>query len=130
VRAASRVDEGLNLKYVALGMVLAVLSAFILAGVVGLIIYQGWLSEAYSPLAMNVVSFLCLLLGAVYAGRRAGRLGWAHGGLTGLLYLVAVSALGLVLFDQLAPWLVLLERLGLALLLGALGGTVGVNLRG
>jgi len=129
-RTVTRVNEGLRLKYVALGVVMAFIGAFILSGVVGLVMYQGWLSEVYSPLTMNIVSFACLFFGGLYAGRRAGTLGWAHGGLTGLFYLAAITALGLLLFDQLAPLLVLLEKLGLGLVLGALGGTVGINLRG
>lgn len=127
-RAATKTREGLNWKYIALGVVLAFAAAFALSGLVGLIIYQGWLTEAYSPLVMNVVSFLCLFVGGVYAGSRAGMRGWAHGGLAGVLYLGVVSALGLLLFDQLAPSWVLAQRLVLGLLLGAAGGTLGINI--
>jgi putative membrane protein (TIGR04086 family) len=128
-RASVRTREGLNLKYVVLGVVAAFLLAFVLSGVIGLVIYQGWLSEIHSPLVMNIVSFLCLFLGGVYAGTRAGTAGWAHGALTGAVYLVLVSILGLLLFDQLAPWLILLQRVVLGVLIGAVGGTVGINLR-
>lgn len=128
-RSAPRTAERLNLKYVALGVVVAFLFAFVMSGLVGLVMYQGWLSEFYSPLIMNIVSFFCLFLGGVYAGRRAGRAGWAHGALTGLSYLACVSILGLLVFDQLAPVLVLFERAAVGVALGAVGGTVGINTR-
>lgn len=127
-RAATKPREGLNWKHIAVGVILAFVAAFALSGLVGLIIYQGWLSEAYSPLIMNIVSFVCLFLGGVYAGSRAGVRGWAHGGLAGLIYLGVVSALGLLLFDQLAPGWVLAQRVAFGVLLGAAGGTVGINL--
>lgn len=129
VRVASRPSEGLNLKYVALGMIGAFFLAFILSGVIGLVMYEGWLSEAYSPLVMNIVSFASLFAGAIYTGRRASTAGWAHGGLVGLAYILVISILGLAVFGQLAPVLVLCERGGLAVLLGALAGTVGINLK-
>lgn len=127
-RAVARTNEGLNLKYVALGVVASFALAFILSGVTGVAMYEGWVSEAYSPLVMNIVSFFCLFVGSLYAGRRAGTAGWAHGSLTGILYLVMVSVIGLLAFDQLAPALVLVERGALGVLLGAVGGTVGINL--
>ena len=128
-RAMARPREGLNLKYVALGVVAAFLVAFVFSGIVGLVMYQGWLSEAYSPLVMNIVSFLSLFLGGLYAERRAGTAGWAHGALTGFLYITVISGLGLAVFNQVAPVLVLLGRAGLSVLLGAVAGTVGINLR-
>ena len=128
-RAMARPRESLNLKYVALGVVAAFLVAFVFSGLVGLVMYQGWLSEAYSPLVMNIVSFLSLFLGGLYAGRRAGTAGWAHGALTGFLYITVISGLGLAVFNQVAPVLVLLGRAGLSVLLGAVAGTVGINLR-
>ncbi len=127
-RVMTRPREGLQLKCVLLGVVLAFMAAFVLSGVVGLVMYQGWLSEVYSPLVMNIVSFFCLFLGALYAGRRAGVSGLIHGGLTGFFYIIAISILGLLLFDQLAPVLVLVERTVLAVLLGAVGGTIGINI--
>jgi putative membrane protein (TIGR04086 family) len=129
-RVATRPSGGLNLKYVLLGVLTALILAFVLSGIVGAVMYQGWLSEIHSPLVMTAVSFLSLFLGGVYAGRRAGRAGWAHGALAGLFYLVLVSILGLLLFDQLAPVMVLLQRLIVGAALGAVGGTVGINIRG
>lgn len=113
-----------------MGTVAAFFLAFILSGVVGLVMYEGWLSEADSPLIMNIVSFASLFAGAVYAGRRVQAAGWAHGGLVGLAYVACVTILGLIVFDQLAPTLVLCERGALALFLGAVAGTVGINLKG
>lgn len=127
VRTAAR--PGLRVKYVALGVVVAFVVAFVLSGIVGFVMYQGWLSESYSSLVMNIVSFSSLFVGGLYAGRRAGSAGWAHGALSGLTYVLVVTLLGLAIFDQLAPLVVLLGRTGLAVLLGAVAGTVGINLR-
>jgi len=129
VRSVARPKESLNLRYVTLGVVAAFLLAFVLSGIIGLVIYQGWVSEIYSPLIMSLVSFTSLFFGAVYAGSRAGTAGWAHGALTGLAYIVIVSIIGLLVFDQLAPVMVLAGRLGLGVGLGAVAGTVGINLK-
>ncbi len=125
----ARPSGGINLKYVVLGVVASFVLAFVLSGVTGVIIYRGWVSEVHSPAIMSVVSFASLFFGALYTGRRAQTAGWAHGALTGLAYVATVTVIGLLVFDQLAPVLVLLERGGLAAVLGALAGTVGINLR-
>ncbi len=128
-RTIAKPSEGLNLKYIAFGVITAFFLAFILSGVIGLVMYEGWLSEVYSPLVMNIASFASLFAGALYTGRRAGTAGWAHGGLVGLFYLAIITLIGLAMFDQLAPVLVLCERGGLAIVLGAVAGTVGINLK-
>lgn len=119
--------KAFSLKYVALGAIVAVLTAFVLSGIIGLIIYQGWLSESLSPTTMSVASFVSLFFGAVYAGRRARSAGWAHGALTGLLYLSVITLTGYVVFDQVAPAIVLAKNGLLGLALGAVAGTVGIN---
>jgi putative membrane protein (TIGR04086 family) len=129
MKGAVKIRPGLSLKHVGLGVALAFTLAFVLAGIVGQVIYQGWISEALSPLLMSLISFTSLFAGGVYAGRRARFAGWAHGGLAGLVYMVAVAGIGLAVFDQLAPPVVLLERVGIGLTLGAVAGTLGINLR-
>lgn len=74
------------------------------------------------------INIFALLAGGWIAGRRSGRRGWYYGALTGLLYAVIVFLIGLLAFDNALDWTGLLYFTS-AVVIAALGGMVGVNMR-
>lgn len=76
---------------------------------------------------LKTVNLLAVAAGGLYAGRKVQRLGWLHGGLSGLVYILLVSWMvgpefG---FAQLATAFWLREAL-YAVVAGAVGGVIGV----
>lgn len=87
------------------------------------------LSEWQGLAQGNWFHYAGIFIGAVYAGKRAGKAGFIQGGLVGLLYLLALMAIQLgglnpqALLGQLEA-----QALAIAIVAGAVGGTIGVNL--
>lgn len=80
-----------------------------------------------SDTLLRVINLLAVAAGGFYAGRKVRRLGWLHGGLAGLLYVLLVSwMLGPEFgFAQLANTVWLREAL-FAFVAGTVGGVIGV----
>lgn len=75
-----------------------------------------------------VVHAVAAAFGGLVSGKRSGRRGWYHGGLTGILYGLMIIIIGFLALDSSL-------RLGDLLLIaavvasGAIGGMFGVNLK-
>lgn len=76
---------------------------------------------------LRVINWLAVAAGGFYAGRKAQRLGWLHGGLSGLLYVLLLSWMLAPEFGlaQLATAVWLREAL-FAFVAGTVGGVIGV----
>lgn len=75
-----------------------------------------------------IIHCLSIFIGGFISGKRAGKKGWYHGGMLGILYsaiIVIVSFLG---FDAAVTAYTLILVL-LSFAMGAFGGMLGVNLR-
>ncbi|WP_028611799.1 TIGR04086 family membrane protein [Paenibacillus harenae] len=68
------------------------------------------------------------LAGGFTAGRRSEKKGWYHGSILGLLYGIIIIIVSFLAQNASLSWHSFL-LLGTALLAGALGGMIGVNLR-
>jgi putative membrane protein (TIGR04086 family) len=128
-RALTRTREGLNISLRALiaGVLACAALALVAAAVLGLIMYRTMLPEAVLPNIMGAVNLVALVVGGYFAGRKAESMGWLNGGLAGLVYTALLVLLGLFFFPGPTAALVVLRRVVVGFVLGALGGTVGVN---
>lgn len=75
-----------------------------------------------------VAHSISALAGGLTAGKRSERKGWYNGGLLGIIYGVIVMIVSFLAANAAPSWNSVLI-LGAALLAGALGGMIGVNLR-
>jgi putative membrane protein (TIGR04086 family) len=89
--------------------------------------YRTLLPEPLLPTIMGAVNLVALVCGGYFAGRRAEAMGWLNGGLAGLLYTLLLIGLGAFFFPGPTAVLAVLRRIVVAFVLGALGGTVGIN---
>ncbi|MCZ8514614.1 TIGR04086 family membrane protein [Paenibacillus filicis] len=71
---------------------------------------------------------IAMLLGGIMSGKRSSSRGWYHGGLLGLVYTGAIWMIGFLAFDN-GFTKEMLVLAGLAFVMGALGGIIGVNLK-
>lgn len=76
-----------------------------------------------------IVHAICSLAGGFASGKRSEKKGWYNGGMLGLLYGIIVIIVSFLAANGGFAWDSLI-MLGTALLAGAFGGMVGVNLRG
>lgn len=83
------------------------------------------------PSWIGVFHLLSAAVGGAWAAQRCQRFGWIHGGAVGLIYVLVVSAAfvkGFQTAHLASPdWL---AQAGWTFLAGAVGGALGVNVRG
>lgn len=129
VRAATRTREGpaISIRALVTGIVACAALALAAAAVLGLVMSRTLLPEPLLPTIMGAVNLVALVCGGYLAGRRADAMGWLNGGLAGLAYTILVVVLGAFFFPGPAAVLLVLRRVAVAFLLGALGGTIGIN---
>ena len=109
------------------GLLCALAAALLLAVVFASILQASPLPDSVIYPVNQIIKGVSIALGTVLFVR--GDKGWLKGGAVGLLF-TALSYLGFSALggDFSLSWLILLE-LVIALITGALGGAVGVNLR-
>jgi len=92
---------------------------------------MGWSSVAEAKLGTitYVLNMAAVVVGSFIAARSAGNKGWYYGGLTGLLYAVLITLLGLLMVATAEFNMNNLIQVILMGLVGAFGGMIGVNLR-
>ncbi|WP_281888993.1 TIGR04086 family membrane protein [Paenibacillus sp. YYML68] len=83
---------------------------------------SSWLSTTL------LVHGLSLLIGGVLTGKRCESKGWYHGGMLGMLYTGIVWMIGFLAYDSGVTNELLMVG-GIALVAGAFGGVVGVNMK-
>lgn len=117
---------GVQFLNVLQGVGLAFVTALVLA--LGLGLATAW-TEAWhaSDGLLQVLNLVVIAAGGFYGGRTTRRLGWLHGGLIGIVYVLLVSWMLAPEFGwtALVSWPWLREAL-FAFLAGAVGGIVGV----
>lgn len=96
--------------------------------ILSLLLWSSGMQEQSLSRYIYVVHAIAALFGGMVAGKRSGRKGWYHGGLTGILYGFLIMVIGFLALDTSL-------RMGDLLLLGtvfasaAIGGMLGVNVR-
>ncbi len=117
--------SGLQARAVAVGVVCTVIISLCLSAALALAVYIGALGEAQAGSLLFYTGLLSLAAGAAYGARRAETLGWAHGLLVGLVYVLVATAFG-ALFLPGGMTGAFLPRLLLGLGVGAAGGVLGL----
>ncbi|MNJ33697.1 hypothetical protein D3C77_283850 [compost metagenome] len=110
------------------GLWYAFLWMMIGALVLSLLLQTGALEEHNLTWHTYIVHTVALLCGGLTSGKRAGHKGWYQGSLTGLFYAILILCISFLALDNPLGFYDLTLLLP-ALLVGALGGMFGVNLR-
>lgn len=88
------------------------------------------LPESFVPPINQVIRVLSIALGGAFAARSAGSKGWMKGALTGLLYMIWAIIISSLFFEGSSSFN---AQLGLdilmGLIVGAIGGAIGINLK-
>lgn len=110
------------------GALWGLVSALVLTGLAALLLSFTQHPAQYMPMTMVSVGWVSVLLSGVFAGRSAGRGGLVHGAMGGLLFLVLALSVGTLIFDVPLLLPAAAIRGGIAVVVGATGGALGVAL--
>jgi putative membrane protein (TIGR04086 family) len=119
-------NGGIQARAVVVGVICTFLLSLCLSGALALAVYAGALGEGQAGTLLFFAGLLSLLVGAAYGARQAYRLGWAHGMLVGVAYVLVAAAFGTLLLPGGLDG-ALLPRLLLGVGVGAVGGILGLT---
>lgn len=136
MRAGTRASEDyqheigrIDWSAVLTGAIVAFLVSLVASGLLGVVMLRSTFSDAVIPGLMAAVGYTSIALGGLYTGYRTEQLGWLNGGLAGVVYVLASFVVGLVIFPGAAALWPLAKRAAVGFLVGAFGGTLGINLQ-
>ncbi|MFM9279228.1 TIGR04086 family membrane protein [Paenibacillus jiagnxiensis] len=95
--------------------------------VLSLLLWLTGMQEQDLSLFTYIIHGISMLAGGFVSGRKSGKKGWYQGGLTGVVYGIAVLVIGFLALDSHVNAQDLLH-LSAAFILGAFGGMLGINL--
>ncbi|MBE3563405.1 MAG: TIGR04086 family membrane protein [Hydrogenibacillus schlegelii] len=109
---------------------LGVMAAIVVAGTIALtaLIAFGPFSERHALPVVYGLHLVALVVGGWIVGAAAGRRGWMHGFVLGLLYALGLGIIGFLAYDTL-PGSKGLVFAGLGLFFATAGGMIGVARR-
>lgn len=117
----------LDLAAVGAGVVATFLLTVLVSAVLAVLIYVTNLTEAHVSGVLFYTGLVAIALGGAVSSRRAGTLGWLHGGLAGLVYVLLSVVLGALLFPGSQALGQVVGKIALGGVCGAAGGVAGIN---
>jgi putative membrane protein (TIGR04086 family) len=85
-------------------------------------------SEQSMSSTVYMIHSLSLFIGGWVAGRRSQFKGWYYGSITGFVYCIVIIIMGFLSYNATVTSYTFIQ-LGLSVVVGAIGGMAGVNLR-
>lgn len=110
------------------GVGIALLLSLVIFVIFACLITYTSLPERYTAPVVAVTTYVSVFIAGLITARGASRKGWLNGALTGLLYMLVIYIAGVL--GTTAPVFnpSMLGRVLAAVLVGAVGGIVGINL--
>jgi len=120
-------NESLNLKAVVAGILVTFFLTLLVSGGLALTIYLTNITENQVTAVLYYAGMLTLAVGGALAARWAETLGWVHGGLSGALYVILATLVGMFFFPGGYAFAQIAQRVLAGFFIGALGGIIGIN---
>ncbi len=129
VQAAERFqsNDSLNVKAILAGVVVTFLLTLLISGGLALTIYLTSITEGQVAMVLYYAGMFTLAVGGALAARWADSLGWLHGGLSGAVYVVLATLIGMFFFPGGYMLAQVAKRVLAGFFVGALGGIAGIN---
>lgn len=110
------------------GVVGAVALAILLAAILSLIMTFVDISPKMYSIAMISITSISLVFGTVFAAKLHGQMGWLIGLSVGVLFYIALYAIGILFGAEATLGSYDLMKFSLCVLVGILSGMLGINL--
>lgn len=118
-----------NTLLVSKGSVFAVMITLFFIILFAFVMQLSSLSETVIRPVVQVIRILSIAVGGAYVARNSANKGWLKGAATGVCYVILVSLIGMVSGGQFAFDRILLSDTLMAIVVGAAGGAIGINIR-
>lgn len=118
---------GFNINAALRGTMLALMISIAGATILGIVFYFLGPSEKYLPLSAQIVLFLSVFSGGIFAAQKAGNRGIYHGLLVSILFFIFSWLLATLFFPGHAVFLNAMQKLIMVSIAGGLGGILGVG---
>jgi putative membrane protein (TIGR04086 family) len=122
-RKDSRLRISIILKSVMIGYIFSLICFIILA----LLVTFTSLSDNVAPNVTQVVIILGLAISGASAAMKSKSRGWLYGIVSGVIYIVILLLISWVAIDGFSFDKYALIKLGLGIVVGAIGGMIGIN---
>ncbi|WP_425446030.1 TIGR04086 family membrane protein [Dethiothermospora halolimnae] len=111
------------------GLIFSYIITIVLIFIASLILTYTDLSIDSLSVIKSIIMILSIALGAIYLSMKNNKKGWLNGGIVGLLYVVIMIIIGSIINNSFSLDSYVLIKLIIALITGAIGGMIGVNLK-
>ncbi|NLU37019.1 MAG: TIGR04086 family membrane protein [Clostridiales bacterium] len=131
-RAAAKQEEltfAQEALLISKGSILAVIITLFFIILFALIMQISSLSETIIRPVVQVIRILSIAAGGAYVANKSTAKGWLKGAITGICYIVLVSIISLVSGGHFSIDYILLSDILMAVVVGAAGGAIGINIR-
>ncbi|NLC42756.1 MAG: TIGR04086 family membrane protein [Clostridiales bacterium] len=118
-----------DVMLVSKGSVFAVIITLLFIILFAFVMQLSSLSETIIRPVVQVVRILSIAIGGAYAARKTTNKGWLKGAAAGIGYVILVSVIGVISGGQFAFDRIFLSDALMALVVGAAGGAIGINIR-
>lgn len=111
------------------GVLLAYVISALLLIVYGILLTITSLSESSMSTIVMIITMISIALSSIYSAMKAESKGWLHGAVVGLIYMILLFLIGLIFDTGLSFDSFIIFRLFMGLVIGALSGIIGINLK-
>ncbi len=118
-----------NALLISKGSVVAVIITLFFIILFAFVMQLSSLSETIIRPVVQVIRILSIAIGGAYVARKSIAKGWLKGAATGICYVILVSIIGIISGGQFEFDLILLSDTLMAIVVGAAGGAIGINIR-
>jgi putative membrane protein (TIGR04086 family) len=122
-------DEHVNTLRVIKGLMIAFLITLPCFLAFALFLTYTDFPEKYTYIAVLVTTIISVMVAASYSTKHVKSKGWMNGGFVGMLYMVILYLVSSLVFVKFAIDIQVVFMLLIGILVGAIGGILGINMR-
>ncbi|MDI6602164.1 MAG: TIGR04086 family membrane protein [Thermoanaerobacteraceae bacterium] len=117
-----------SIKNVIEGVLIGYVLAIVIFLIYGIVLSFTSVSEETMPSVTKVVSGITIFLSGLLSARKIKGRGWLYGGLAGFIYIILLLILSVIFLKGFQFNSNVLLDIAIAILIGALGGILGINI--
>lgn len=118
-----------SIRLILKGMVIAFLFSLISFLILSLLLTLTNISEGIIKPTSYIVMIISIVIGSGFVAQRIDKKGWMHGAITGLLYIIILTIIGIFTGEGLVFGQLFLSRIIIGIVAGGIGGILGINLK-
>ncbi|OGO76889.1 MAG: hypothetical protein A2Y23_07870 [Clostridiales bacterium GWB2_37_7] len=123
-------EGGKNNTYMIMlkSLLFCLITSFVMILVYALILSFSSISDASMSKVTQTILIISIAISSAYGGKKTRRRGWLFGAVLGLIFTILLIPFGMALGQVFLMDINLIAKLLVAVVVGAIGGIIGVNL--